>query len=209
MKVLTVLAVFVFSITLLSSTSSSTRNASAQNGKKPPETIVLAKEAKLGQVTFNHLKHITENRSADGAKPIACVDCHHTAQPVAEALKHPPHKTVWPADRTTTLTMELLEKDANAVGAICTDCHARADAKPKLLPEIPKVKFEGSDEPTTMTNQQAFHRNCGGCHDEVVKARPNLDPPPPTSKRSSPGCAIGPRKRIMRSRSASPRSWPT
>ena len=130
MKVLIILAVFIFSIVLLSSTSTSTRNASAQNGKKPPETIILAKEAKLGQVTFNHLKHITENRSADGTKPIACVDCHHTAQPMAEALKRPPHKTVWPADRTTTLTMELLEKDANAVGAICTDCHARADAKP-------------------------------------------------------------------------------
>src|SRR5207248_11728501 len=117
MKVLTVLAVFVFSIALLSSTSSSTRNASAQNGKKPPETIVLGKEAKLAQITFNHSKHITENRSADGTKQIACVDCHHTAQPVAEALKHPPHKTVWPADRTTTLTAELLDKDANAVGA--------------------------------------------------------------------------------------------
>jgi len=136
MKVLTVLAVFVFSIALLSSTSSSTRNASAQNGKKPPETIVLAKEAKLGQVTFNHLKHITESRSADGTKQIACVDCHHTAQTVAEALKRPPHKTVWPGDRTTILTMELLEKDANAVGAICTDCHARADTKPKLLPDV-------------------------------------------------------------------------
>src|SRR5205085_7735238 len=130
MKVLTVLAVFVFSIALLSSTSTSTRNASAQNGKKPPETIVLAKEAKLGQITFNHLKHITENRSPDGTKQIACVDCHHTAQPAAEALKHPPHKTVWPADRTTTLTAELLDKDAGAVGAICTDCHARTDAKP-------------------------------------------------------------------------------
>src|SRR5438128_12299283 len=113
MKVLIILAVFIFSVVLLSSTPTSTRNASAQNGKKPPETIVLSKEARLGQVAFNHLKHITENRSADGTKPIACVDCHHTAQPVGEALKRPPHKTVWPADRTTTLTMELLEKDAN------------------------------------------------------------------------------------------------
>ena len=34
-----------------------------------------------------------------------------------------------------------------------------------------------------MTNQQAFHRNCGGCHDAVVKARPDLTPPPPTSKK--------------------------
>src|SRR2546423_11724243 len=162
MKVLTILAAFIISVVLLSSASKVTRDVSAQ-GKKPPEVIVLGKEAKLGQITFNHLKHITENRSPDGAKQIACVDCHHTAQPASEAVKHPPHKTAWPADRTTTLTAELLEKDPNAPAVnVCTDCHARAETKPKLLPEIPNVKFEGSDEPTILTNQQAFHRNCRG-----------------------------------------------
>ncbi len=183
MRVLTVFAVIIFSVLQFSSTSTITSDVSSQEGKKPPETIILAKEAKLGQVTFNHLDHITKNRSIDGTKSIACVECHHTAQPASEAVKHPPHKTVWPADRTTTLTAALLEKDPNAVGAVCRDCHARADTKPKLLPEIPQVKFEGSAEPTIMTNQQAFHRNCGGCHDEVVKARPDLAPPPPTSKK--------------------------
>ncbi len=183
MRVFTILAAFIFSILLVANTSNITFDVSAQEGKKPPETIILAKEAKLGQVTFNHLDHITKNRSVDGTKSIACVECHHTAQPASEAVKHPPHKTVWPADRTTTLTAALLEKDPNAVGAVCRDCHARADTKPKLLPEIPQVKFEGSAEPTIMTNQQAFHRNCGGCHDEVVKARPDLAPPPPTSKK--------------------------
>ena len=148
---------------------------------KIPETLVLSKEAKLGQVTFNHLKHATENRSADLSKPIACVDCHHTAQPAAEAAKHPLHKTAYPADRATTLTMELLEKDANALGAKCTDCHARADTKPKLLPEIPTLKFEGNAEPTVLSNQQAFHRNCNECHDVVAKAKP--DTTGPTSKK--------------------------
>ena len=182
MKVLILFASLICAVLLLASGSNVTRDVSAQGGKMP-ETIVLAKEAKLGQVSFNHLAHATKNRSADGTKQLACVDCHHTAQPAAEAAKHPPHKTAWPADRTTTLTAELLEKDANAVGAICTDCHARAETKPKLLPEIPQVKFEGSSEATVMTNQQAFHRSCGGCHDEVVKARPTLDPAPPTSKK--------------------------
>lgn len=148
---------------------------------KVPETIVLAKEARLGSVTFNHLKHATENRSADLSKPNACVDCHHTAQPVSEAAKRPPHKTAWPADRSTTLTMDLLEKDSNAVGAICTDCHARADAKPKLMPATPAVKFEDAAEPTVMTNQQAFHHVCGDCHDRVVKIKP--DSTGPTSKK--------------------------
>jgi cytochrome c553 len=184
MKAFTILAAFIFAILLVSSSSRINSPVSAQDAQKPPETIILAKEAKLGQVTFNHLNHITKNRSADGTKQIDCVECHHTAQPAAEAVKHPPHKTVWPADRTTTLTAELLEKDPKAPAVnICTDCHARADTKPKLLPEIPQLKFEGNPEPTVLTNQQAFHRNCGGCHDAVVKARPDLAPPPPTSKK--------------------------
>ena len=183
MKVLLILAAFISVILLVSGVPKVTPNVTAQDVKKPPEIITLGAESKLGQIKFNHLDHITKNRSADGTKQIACVECHHTAQPASEAVKHPPHKTVWPADRTTTLTMELLEKDPNALGAACRECHARADSKPKLLSEIPQVKFEGSAEPTIMTNQQAFHHNCGGCHDDTVKARPDLTPPPPTSKK--------------------------
>ena len=182
MKIISLLAFLIFAVALVS-TRLNYVPASAQGGKTPPETIVLAKDAKLGPVTFNHIKHVTENRSPDGTKKIECVECHHTAQPAAEAAKHPPHKTVWPADRTTTLTAELLEKDPSVTVVICTDCHARADQKPKLLPEIPQVKFEGANEETTMNNQQAFHINCGGCHDLAVKARPALDPAPPTSKK--------------------------
>jgi cytochrome c553 len=182
MKLITIFALLLFSLALIS-TPSRPLEASAQDARKMPETMVLAKEAKLGGVTFNHLKHTTEKRSPDGTQMITCVECHHTAQPVAEALKDPPHKTVWPADRTTTLTAELLEKDATTTVNVCTDCHARAETKPKLLPEIPSLKFEGADEATVLNNQQAFHRNCGVCHDEVVKARPALDPAPPTSKK--------------------------
>jgi cytochrome c553 len=184
MKVFTILSLFMFSILILAMEPGSRAHVSAQDGKKPPDTVVLAKEAKLGQVTFNHLDHITKNRSADGTKAIACVECHHTAQPASEAVKHPPHKTVWPADRTTTLTADLFEKDPSAPAVnICTDCHARADTKPKLLPAIPQLKYEGSEEATVLTNQQAFHRACGTCHDAAVKARPDLAPPPPTSKK--------------------------
>src|SRR5947207_1086408 len=99
MKLLLIFAALVFSVALISSASNITHKAAAQDGKKPPETIVLAKEAKLGPVTFNHLKHLTEKRSPDGTKQLECVECHHTAQPAAEAAKRPPHKTVWPADR--------------------------------------------------------------------------------------------------------------
>lgn len=183
MKAFTVLAFAGLFLLLVLSTTSVAPLVSAQDGKQPPEVITLGVDAKLGQVKFNHLDHISKNRSVDGTKQIACVECHHSAQPASEAAKHPPHKTVWPADRTTTLTLELLAKDGTAVGAACRDCHARAETKPKLLPEIPQVKFPGSDEPTIMTNQQAFHHNCGECHDAVVKARPDLTPAPPTSKK--------------------------
>jgi hypothetical protein len=161
---------FALLLTLLLIATSLVVNKTNSQGKIP-DTVVLAKEAKLGQVTFNHSKHATENRSADLSKPIACVDCHHTAQPAAEAAKVPLHKTAYPADRTTTLTMDLLDKDPKAVGAVCTDCHARNGEKPKLLPEIPSVKYPGASEPTMLTNQQAFHHRCGDCHDAVAKAK--------------------------------------
>jgi cytochrome c553 len=173
MKVFAILAAFIFAILLVSGTSPLTSGVSAQDGKKPPEKVVLGADAKLGPVAFDHAAHSTKNRSVDGTAKIACVACHHTAQPLADALKlNSPHKTVWPADRTTTLTAELLEKDPNAPPVNdCRDCHARTDAKPKLIPEIPQIK--GETDPIILTNQQAFHRNCGGCHDAVLKVRPD------------------------------------
>jgi len=181
MKVLTILTLALVSAMLVLSGWNSSSHVSAQEGKKQPDILVLGPQAKLGSIKFSHTDHVTKNRSVDGTKPIACVECHHTAQPAAEAAKHPPHKTAWPADRTTILTAELLEKDASAPPVtMCHDCHARAEEKPKLLPAIPTIKVEGSAEPVVLNNQQAFHRNCGGCHDEVAKARETTAP---TSKK--------------------------
>ena len=181
MKVLTILTLAVVSAMLVLSGWNVSFHVSAQEGKKQPDVLVLGPQAKLGSVKFSHTDHVTKNRSVDGTKPIACVECHHTAQPAAEAAKHPPHKTAWPADRTTTLTADLFEKDASAPPVtMCHDCHARAEEKPKLLPAIPTIKVEGSVEPVVLNNQQAFHRNCGGCHDEVAKARETTAP---TSKK--------------------------
>jgi hypothetical protein len=83
-------------------------------GRKPPEVRVLGQEAKLGTVTFSHIDHITKNRNLAGTAPMACIECHHTAQPAAEAGKHPPLKTAWPADRTSTLTIDQFDKDPQA-----------------------------------------------------------------------------------------------
>lgn len=170
MKVLTLLLLMAVCGMIVFIGSNTESNVSAQEGRKPKDEYILGPYAKLGGVKFSHTDHMTKNRSIDGTKPIACVECHHTAQPASEVVKHPLHKTAWPADRTTTLTAELLEKDPTAppVNA-CTECHARAGTKPKLLPEFPKIKVEGVAEPITLDNQQAFHRNCNSCHDEVAK----------------------------------------
>jgi len=180
MKVFALLALALASIFLVGSTSH-LRGVSAQGRTKLPEIISLGSEAKLGAIRFSHVDHLIKNRSIEGAK-IQCIECHHVAQPGVEAAKHPPLKTAWPTDRTTTLTAELFEKDPAAAGvAACRDCHARAETKPKLLPAIPQIKLEVGTELITLTNQQAFHRNCAGCHDEVVKTSLGLNPP--TSKK--------------------------
>jgi cytochrome c553 len=179
MKFFLIVALVVLSALLAGGTLTS--ETSAQNGRKPQDAYVLGAEAKLGAVKFSHLDHITKNRSIEGSV-IACVECHHTAQPAADAAKHPPLKTVWPADRTTILTAGLFEKEPTAPEVNgCRDCHARADTKPKLLPEIPQIKLEVGTELVTLNNQQALHRTCAGCHDEVVKTSKDLNPP--TSKK--------------------------
>jgi len=160
----------------------STAQDAAAAGRKPQDVYTLGAEAKLGVVSFSHINHITKNRNLEGTAPMACVECHHTAQPASEVAKHPPLKTAWPADRTTTLTADLLEKDPKGTEVIvCRDCHSRTDTKPKLLPELPQIKLEEGTALITLNNQQAFHRNCAGCHDEVVKNR--KDAPAPTSKK--------------------------
>ena len=152
--------------------------AHAQTAEKIPDVIVLGKDAKLGQITFNHVSHNGGKYSIDGTGPIACIECHHAAQPASEVQKHPPLKTSWPADRTTTLTAALFAADAKAAGvAACRSCHARAGEIPKLIPAIPEIKHESSTAIISLTNQQAFHRNCAGCHTEVKKTLPAMKGP--------------------------------
>jgi hypothetical protein len=153
----------------------------AQDGKKLPGVIQLAPASKLGSVSFNHANHATKNYNIEGTGPIGCVECHHVEQPASEVAKHPPLKTAWPADRTTKLTAELLN-DPNAPAVVgCRDCHAAPGAKPKVWPEIPTIKSENSTAVVTLNGQQAFHRTCGGCHDQVVKTR-NVATAPTSTK---------------------------
>jgi hypothetical protein len=139
---------------------------------------VVKFEAKNGTVTFNHTDHTTKNYNLAGDGPIACTECHHTAQPKAEVEKHALWKTSWPADRTTSLTKDLFTKDPAGSGAVaCRSCHAKTGETPKLLPKIPEITPTGSTSPLAINNMNAFHRRCAGCHSEVVKLRPTAKGP--------------------------------
>jgi cytochrome c553 len=177
MKAFVLCTAALLSVALIVASSTKLDRVSAQETKKMPDILTLGAEAKLGSIKFSHTDHVTKNFSVEGST-VACIECHHAAQPAAEAAKHPPLKTAWPADRTTTLTADLFTKDPNGAGvAACRDCHSRANTTPKLLPEIPKIKLEVGTELVTLNNQQAFHRNCAGCHDEIVKTNKDLNPP--------------------------------
>ncbi len=144
---------------------------------KQPEIVTLGEKAALGKVTFNHLNHTTKNYNIEGTRPVTCIECHHVEQPVEEAKKRAPHQTAYPADRTTTLTLELLAKEPATKVTPCRNCHARKEEKPVLLAELPQIKSENSTAMITLTNQQAFHRACAGCHDQVLKVRPDAKSP--------------------------------
>jgi hypothetical protein len=185
MKLTIVLTAVVCFVGLMFGSQTSTANratsisttAGAQAERKMPEAIQLATESKLGSVTFNHANHVTKNYNVAGTAPIACTECHHTAQPASEVAKRPPLQSAWPKDRTDALTPETFKdpKSPEVIG--CRSCHARTGEKPKVWPEIPQIKYEGGTAMITLNNQQAFHRNCGGCHDAAAKERPTIKAP--------------------------------
>lgn len=131
-----------------------------------PEVVILAKGTKIGGVIFNHVKHNSGEYTAAG--PILCIECHHTAQPETELYQMPPHKSVWPAGRTTTLTAELYAADPAKAGvAACRDCHAPKGTKPKLLDAVPALIDPETKAETLVTNEIAFHQTCDVCHFEI------------------------------------------
>lgn len=148
----------------------------AQGPQAPKDEYKLSTDSKKDKakslpLTFSHLNHSTKNYSVDGAHTIACIECHHTDQPAAEAAKHPPLKTASPADRTVTLTAETAKDAKTPAVRACRDCHAQEGDKPKFGDAIPEVTYEGDTDPTLLTNEEAYHRNCNTCHDAAVAAR--------------------------------------
>jgi cytochrome c553 len=167
-------------LTMLYVPAQSTEPLTTSSQTTPPETIVLAEKTVLDKVSFSHSNHITKNYNIEGTRPVYCVECHHVEQPESEAKKATPHQTAYPPDRTTTLTAELLTKEPNTKVTPCRNCHARKEEKPTVWPQIPEIKSENSTALITLTNQQAFHRACAGCHDQVIKVRPDAKSPATT-----------------------------
>jgi cytochrome c553 len=141
-----------------------------------PETIILGEKVPIGKITFNHATHASKNMNPDGTTPITCVTCHHVEQPAGDIANDPVLKTVYPADRTVKLTAETYKDPATPQVTKCLDCHAQKGTTPKLLPEIPSIK-DDKGQAISMTNQNAMHRNCASCHDQVVKAKPEIKAP--------------------------------
>jgi hypothetical protein len=161
-------------------TKSTERLTASSQTTTLPDTVVLTEKAVLGKVSFSHSSHTTKNYNIEGTRPIYCTECHHVEQPEAEAKKVAPHQTAYPSNRTTTLTAELLTKEPNTKVTPCRNCHARKEEKPAVWPQIPEIKSENSTAIITLTNQQAFHRACAGCHDQVIKVRPDAKSPTTT-----------------------------
>ncbi len=166
-------SVFLFRGFVFLVTENQTARAQQDDSSIIPAVIILGQDSKLGKITFTHEKHNGGTYNIDKMSPIACISCHHVAQPESELAKHPPLKTSWPIGRTTTLTAELFTKDAKSAGVVsCKECHSPAGSKPKLLDAIPNIKHESSPALISLNNQQAYHRSCIGCHTEVKKAFP-------------------------------------
>ncbi|HEY1402769.1 MAG TPA: cytochrome c3 family protein [Pyrinomonadaceae bacterium] len=175
MKLLLVLAATLsFAAITLSGNAPS---LAALSSKVQPKEVILGKDAKAtGQgaksVLFTHETHSIKPYSADGKSVIGCAECHHTDQPKA-ALKG----VLKTSEREEILTTASLEKaDAKPVKT-CRECHAQTDIKPAGWPVNPEITYPDESDPITLTNEEAYHRNCNVCHDAVKKRDPATKAP--------------------------------
>lgn len=138
-------------------------NATAPLRETPADNYTLSKEGTEKTVPFSHANHANKNYSVDGTKPIGCAECHHTQK---------------------ELTAAKTDIDVQQ----CRDCHARDGEKPKIGTDIPSSTVEGDTDPTVWTNEAAYHKNCGDCHDAASAARKTVKAPASTDCR---GCHTG------------------
>lgn len=160
-KMIGIVLVFVAGVVALTAGS----RTDTTEDRTVPDVIVLSEKAPLGKVTFKHGDHINLKHNADGTANLSCVDCHHVEQAKTAG------KTVYPADRTVTLTAETWKDGTAPAVTSCQACHLAKDGKPTILTEIPKSGTK------VLNNQNAAHMSCATCHEQVVKARPAVAAP--------------------------------
>jgi cytochrome c553 len=148
------------------------------DSKTQPKDMVLNKAPKSKDpkgkpsVPFSHENHATKNYSADLKSVMSCAECHHTDQPKS-ALKN----GLKTSERDEVLTAALLEKaDAKPVKS-CRSCHAQEGEKPASLAAIPEFTPPDESDAITLTNMEAFHRNCITCHESVKKVKADTKAP--------------------------------
>ena len=143
--------------------------------KVEPKEVILSKDSKDPKgkpVLLTHENHATKNYSEDGKSVMACTVCHHTDQPKSALTG-----VLKTSERDAVLTSALLKDDKAAPVKTCRECHAQAGQKPAEWPAIPTVKYPDEDDATTLTNDEAYHRNCNTCHDTVKKRDPATKAP--------------------------------
>ena len=149
---------------------------------QPDKPIILAKDSKdpkwgehKPEAAFDHAKHHDVTHTLDGKTATACVDCHHTEQPSAPSNQ--PYLKRF--ERKAVLTAEQLESSKEPVKS-CRVCHwqeataATAEFPPKSI-KYPKEM--GRPPSGKLTNDNAYHTNCIGCHDVAMKRDPKLKAP--------------------------------
>lgn len=149
---------------------------------QPDKPIILSKDSrdpKWGELkpeaVFDHTKHHDVTHTLDGKTATACVDCHHTEQPMPVAGKPYLKKS----ERNEVLTAAQLETSKQAVNS-CRVCHyqeataATAEFPPKSVKYPREMGLPPSGK---LTNDVAYHLRCMGCHDVAMKRDPKLKAP--------------------------------
>lgn len=150
---------------------------------QPDKPIILAKDSQdenFGELkisaAFDHAKHSTDAKySLDGQTVMGCVECHHTAQPLAP--KGQEHLKTF--DRKETLTTKQLETSKEPVQS-CRTCHFQAETEPSggYPPKsLTYPKSTGKKPTGELINKAAYHINCNSCHDAAAKRDPKSKAP--------------------------------
>ena len=149
---------------------------------QPDKPIILSKDSndpKWGELkpeaTFDHMKHHDVTHSLDGRTATACVYCHHTEQPMPVAGKPYLKKS----ERNEVLTAAQLETSKQAVNS-CRVCHFQeaTAATAEFPPKSVKYPREMGIPPSgPLTNDNAYHLRCIGCHEAAVKRDSKLKSP--------------------------------